>query len=139
MERFSIPQIITELSLESGDMIPESSKVMEFEESISLAVEDGARIIFIKEYIADKEDLFIKLAESLEFPDYFGYNWDAVLDLLSDFSWFDENEIIIVFLLIISPDLGDILKDISTSASSRMASCFQKGVSKKKVTFLFQK
>lgn len=34
--------------------------------------------------IADREALFDALAEALSFPDYFGRNWDAVADCLSD-------------------------------------------------------
>ena len=34
--------------------------------------------------IRSQEDLFRELARVLEFPDYFGHNWDAVSDCLSD-------------------------------------------------------
>lgn len=34
--------------------------------------------------IADRDALFDALAEALSFPDYFGRNWDAVADCLSD-------------------------------------------------------
>lgn len=44
--------------------------------------------------VVSKEDLLSKLAEMLHFP-YFGYNWDALIDLLCDFYWIDTKKIII--------------------------------------------
>ena len=36
---------------------------------------------------ADKAQLLGALALAMEFPTWFGHNWDALLDCLSDFSW----------------------------------------------------
>jgi len=33
--------------------------------------------------------LFEKLAHDFDFPDYFGKNWDALTDCLSDLNWLD--------------------------------------------------
>lgn len=46
--------------------------------------------------ISDREALFQVLARALTFPDYFGHNWDAVDELLRDFSWIDNKRIVIV-------------------------------------------
>jgi RNAse (barnase) inhibitor barstar len=35
----------------------------------------------------DKDALLERLALSLEFPDWFGHNWDALQDCLTDLSW----------------------------------------------------
>jgi len=35
----------------------------------------------------DKGGFLRKVADALEFPDYFGMNWDALNDCLTDFSW----------------------------------------------------
>jgi len=36
---------------------------------------------------ADKADLLRRMARALEFPDWFGENWDALFDCLTDLSW----------------------------------------------------
>lgn len=36
---------------------------------------------------ADAEALFARIAARLRFPDWFGHNWDALLDCLRDLSW----------------------------------------------------
>lgn len=43
-----------------------------------------------------KADLLTGLAKTLKFPDYFGYNWDALFDCLQDLSWIPQKEIIIM-------------------------------------------
>lgn len=40
--------------------------------------------------------LFGELSEKLQFPSYFGRNWDAVNDCLNDFMWIEEKDIVIV-------------------------------------------
>lgn len=42
------------------------------------------RVRELRPGIADREALFDALAEALSFPEYFGRNWDAVADCLSD-------------------------------------------------------
>lgn len=37
--------------------------------------------------IQSREDLMERLARTLDFPNYFGKNWDAFLDMVTDLSW----------------------------------------------------
>ena len=36
---------------------------------------------------ADKEAVLERMAQALDFPEWFGRNWDALTDCLSDLSW----------------------------------------------------
>jgi len=44
----------------------------------------------------DRRDLFKAFSEQLKFPDYFGNNWDAFYDCLTDLSWLSRNTTLIV-------------------------------------------
>jgi RNAse (barnase) inhibitor barstar len=46
--------------------------------------------------INSEDALFEKLYIKLIFPDYFGFNWNAVYDCLRDFYWIKQQKIIIV-------------------------------------------
>lgn len=46
--------------------------------------------------VGSKEELLKELQTHLLFPDYFGYNWDALLDMLCDFNWIAQREVVIV-------------------------------------------
>jgi RNAse (barnase) inhibitor barstar len=46
--------------------------------------------------IEDSDQLFKALARAFRFPDYFGHNWNALIDCLSDLAWLDEPNIMVV-------------------------------------------
>lgn len=55
---------------------------------LTAAEESGLSIFRIDlAAVRDKDALFERLATALEFPDWFGRNWDALADCLSDLSW----------------------------------------------------
>lgn len=45
----------------------------------------------------DKAALMRNIATALRFPEWFGANWDALEDCLSDLSWLPANEYVLVF------------------------------------------
>ena len=58
--------------------------------------------------VKDRDDLYAKLAEKLEFPDYFGKNLDALFDVLTDPSVTDGKTILaFVFSDKLENSLGD--------------------------------
>ena len=47
---------------------------------------------------ADKDTFLSRIAEALEFPDWFGRNWDAFFDCLTDLSWLPSRGHVLVLL-----------------------------------------
>jgi RNAse (barnase) inhibitor barstar len=47
------------------------------------------RVVVVRSAIASETDLFDALGAALEFPDYFGRNWDALDESLRDLGWLD--------------------------------------------------
>lgn len=45
--------------------------------------------------LGSKSELLAYLARGLSFPEYFGNNWDALVDCLSDLSWWPGEQVII--------------------------------------------
>jgi RNAse (barnase) inhibitor barstar len=48
---------------------------------------ESALVVQIPPWIVNKIELLQILAEGLNFPDYFGWNWDALDECLRDLSW----------------------------------------------------
>lgn len=46
----------------------------------------------------DKAEFLARVAEALEFPDWFGRNWDAFFDCLADLSWLPADGHVLVLL-----------------------------------------
>jgi len=42
-------------------------------------------------------EVLARLGEQLQFPDWFGQNWDALADCLTDFSWREAKGYVLVF------------------------------------------
>ena len=53
-------------------------------------------VVRILPTISDKEELFDIFSRTLSFPDYFGRNWNALSDCLSDLEWLDSKSVIII-------------------------------------------
>lgn len=52
--------------------------------------------VVVDESVEGKQALLELLAQKLAFPSYFGFNWDALIDCLSDMSWCASDEIVVV-------------------------------------------
>lgn len=55
----------------------------------------GDAAVTIDSNVQGKEELLDRVARGLSFPDYFGRNWDALIDCLSDLSWSNAAEVTI--------------------------------------------
>jgi RNAse (barnase) inhibitor barstar len=59
------------------------------------SVPDG-ECLLLTPSISTRDQLFNEYVRGLRFPDYFGGNWDAFIDCLSDLAWIDEDEVTVV-------------------------------------------
>ena len=64
---------------------------------VSASVQPGpqAHVVPIPDDLRSRSELFDVLESGLQFP-YFGRNWDALLDVISDLTWLDIDEVWIV-------------------------------------------
>ena len=77
----------------------------------------GSSVSPVRVKFADKVQLLKNLAAALGFPDWFGHNWDALEDCLTDLSW---REAPAHVLLIENPKPGDdlgVLTDVLRSSA----------------------
>jgi hypothetical protein len=51
--------------------------------------------VTIDDSVQGRQELLRAIAQGLCFPDYFGENWDALIDCLADLSWHQASEAII--------------------------------------------
>lgn len=66
-----------------------------FKEKSDILFLIDSKTIRINKDIKNKTELFNLFSSQLNFPNYFGKNWDALFDCLSDLSWVNEFNIII--------------------------------------------
>ena len=56
---------------------------------------EGTLLLEVPFDISDKDNLLFWFAAALNFPKYFGWNWDALSNCLRDLSWIDEKRVVI--------------------------------------------
>ncbi|MBI9086451.1 MAG: barstar family protein [Desulfobacterales bacterium] len=58
----------------------------------------GARVCHLKgESISNKGQFLERIAEVMDFPDYFGKNGDALEDCLTDLAWIEASDLVLIF------------------------------------------
>jgi hypothetical protein len=71
----------------------------------------------------DKKELLARLARELRFPDWFGGNWDALEDCLTDLSWLkaDGHVLLMEDVSGLSADDFGVLNDVLSSSAQYWA------------------
>lgn len=62
----------------------------------SIKLNENETYFFISKHIETEDEIFIEFSKQLEFPEYFGENWDAFWDCLCDLSWIPQKNINLV-------------------------------------------
>lgn len=99
------------------------SASFQFCDDPSIWASSDAKIVRIPAGIVGKRDLLGVLAIGLDFPNYFGWNWDALDECLRDLSWIDANQTVVLLHedLPLDPNSDDrriyldILRDAATA------------------------
>lgn len=82
---------------------------------------DEHTIVFhIEERLDSKDQLLSIISRKLSFPNYFGENWDALLDCLSDFHWVTQENIIILLSGGIEDEIRDIFLEVVHEAVDKL-------------------
>ncbi|HWM44960.1 MAG TPA: barstar family protein [Burkholderiales bacterium] len=81
----------------------------------------GSKLLLAKIRFDEKEGLLKNLATALRFPEWFGQNWDALEDSLTDLSWLGADGHVLLFE---KPKAGDdlgVLIDVLRSTADSWA------------------
>jgi RNAse (barnase) inhibitor barstar len=73
-------------------------------------------VAIVPEGISTRDQLFNVLRRELQFPAYFGDNWDALADCLRDLSWIDRYRVIIAHAALPVLDNSTLLKYLEVLA-----------------------
>ena len=82
---------------------------------------EGSGMVVAKVRFAAKEQLLKNIAQALEFPDWFGHNWDALEDCLGDLSWREAAGTILLFEKPRRDDDFGVLTDVLRSSADSWA------------------
>ncbi|CEH33439.1 barstar family protein [Romboutsia lituseburensis] len=75
-------------------------KYFEWEEKIKEEIINNSNDVLVVEIecenCKDKQSLMVEIANKLNFPSYFSYNWDSLDECLNDLEWIEFSSLIIV-------------------------------------------
>ena len=77
----------------------------------------GSKLVVVPIAFADKDALLRNVACALDFPDWFGQNWDALEDCLTDLSWRTGGGEVLIFEGAENRDDFGILVDVLRSSA----------------------
>ena len=81
---------------------PERAGLFRMPYAADLALEEGAESLAYPVHrinlaqVTDKETFLAAVGRALDFPDWYGHNWDALADCLTDLSWMAADGYVIV-------------------------------------------
>jgi len=81
----------------------------------------GSGLSLVKIRVQEKEKLLKSIATALDFPDWFGANWDALEDCLSDLSWRGATGHVLLFEQARAGDDLGVLIDVLRSSAEYWA------------------
>lgn len=94
------PLIATATALNASPIIEVSAAQLEGNQLIASLKRAGLHVVRIdRAPVYNKETLLHALYQNTPFPGYFGFNWDALQDVLADFSWLEDTPKGIVLVL----------------------------------------
>lgn len=68
----------------------------EFNDASTYADSDAVYVAHIPTGLSNTEELFNALRDALNLPEYFGYNWNALSDVLRDLHWLNQRTVVLV-------------------------------------------
>ena len=77
----------------------------------------GSKLDVVKILLPDNKNPFQSISNALSFPDWFGKNWDALEDCLSDLSWREAQGYVLLFEHAAAGDELGILTDVLAASA----------------------
>lgn len=89
------------ISVIQGDRSPGLYRVeqpLALDEVATLCQEHNTQLFYLDgSTISNKAEFLQACAKAMNFPDYFGDNWDAFEDMLTDLEWVSENRYLVLY------------------------------------------
>lgn len=104
---------------------PERAGLFRMPYAVDLALEEGAESLDYPVHrinlaqVTDKESFLAAVGRALDFPDWYGHNWDALADCLTDLSWMAADGYVVIL------DHADTFANASPADFAMALSVFQ--------------